>query len=204
MLEVGCAHGPGGEDDPGLSFVEARTHFGAWCVVSSPLILSHDTTDDSITDSIWPIISNTEAIEVNQAWAGDSGSLFLSSPTTIKFSSSSSSSNEKKSQHPLHLQKQKQQEREREEEVGVWQQWSKKLSDNSAAVLVMNNSQETQTVTINFSTIPTFSSSSFSSSEFSLRDIWNHVDVGVVSDSYTVTLQSHDSAFFKITSVVTH
>ncbi len=73
MLEVGCSHGPGGENDPGLSYVEARTHFGAWCIVSSPLILSHDTMNDTITDEIWPIISNTEAIAVNQAWAGDSG-----------------------------------------------------------------------------------------------------------------------------------
>jgi hypothetical protein len=73
MLEVGCSHGPGGEDDPGLSFVEARTHFGAWCIVSSPLILSHDTNNDTISDEIWPIISNVEAIAVNQEWAGDSG-----------------------------------------------------------------------------------------------------------------------------------
>ena len=73
MLEVGCDHGPGGENDPGLSYVEARTHFGAWCIVSSPLILSHDTNNDTITDEIWPIISNTEAIAINQAWAGDSG-----------------------------------------------------------------------------------------------------------------------------------
>ena len=115
MLEVGCKHGPGGDSDPGLSFAEARTHFGgliwwqdiqwifldyiidciriyctfrnnfliffcpvylghiAWCIVSSPLILSHDTTNATVTDEIWPIISNTEAIAVNQAWAGDSG-----------------------------------------------------------------------------------------------------------------------------------
>ena len=74
MLEVGCSHGPGGDDDPGLTFAEARTHFGAWCIVSSPLILSHDTNNDTISDEIWSIISNTEAIAVNQAWAGDSGS----------------------------------------------------------------------------------------------------------------------------------
>lgn len=73
MLEVGCAHGPGGEDDPGLTYTEARTHFGAWCIVSSPLILSHDTNDDTVSDEIWSIISNTEAIGINQAWAGDSG-----------------------------------------------------------------------------------------------------------------------------------
>ena len=34
-----------GNGDPGLSYAEARSHFGAWCVVSSPLILSHDVTN---------------------------------------------------------------------------------------------------------------------------------------------------------------
>jgi alpha-galactosidase len=78
MLEVGCKNGPGGPDDPGLSSVEARTHFGAWCIVSSPLILSHDVNDDAVTDEIWPIIANTEAIAINQAWAGESGECQLS------------------------------------------------------------------------------------------------------------------------------
>jgi len=83
MLEVGCAHGPHGPNDPGLSFVEARSHFNAWCIVSSPLILSHDTNNDTIMDEIWPIISNVEAIAVNQAWAGESGNLFASSSTPL-------------------------------------------------------------------------------------------------------------------------
>jgi choline-glycine betaine transporter len=30
-------------------------------------------TNDTVTDGIWEIISNTEAIAVNQAWFGDSG-----------------------------------------------------------------------------------------------------------------------------------
>lgn len=66
MLEVGCAHGPGGEQDPGLTLTEARSHFGAWCIVSSPLILSHDLNNDTIGDQVWPIIANKEAIAVNQ------------------------------------------------------------------------------------------------------------------------------------------
>ena len=83
MLEVGCQHGPGGAGDPGLTLVEARTHFGAWCIVSSPLILSHDMTNDTISDAIWPIIANAEAIAVNQAWAGESGTLFAAFPNAI-------------------------------------------------------------------------------------------------------------------------
>ena len=52
MLQVGCAHGPGGKDDPGLSFAETRTHFGAWAIVSSPLTLSHDVNNDTVSGAI--------------------------------------------------------------------------------------------------------------------------------------------------------
>lgn len=68
MLEVGNIRGS-------LAVTESRTHFGAWCVVSSPLILGLDLLDKSRVDSIWEIISNKEAIAVNQAWAGHPGRL---------------------------------------------------------------------------------------------------------------------------------
>eukprot|EP00664_Eupelagonemidae_sp_cell27_P009095 gene9095-2126_t len=52
-----------------------RSHFGAWCVVSAPLVLAMDLRDGAELDRVWPILSNTEAIAVNQQWAGDSGRL---------------------------------------------------------------------------------------------------------------------------------
>merc|ERR1712091_438403 len=55
------------------NFYEDRSHFGAWCITSSPLILGYDLNDESITDKIWEIIANKEAIAVNQAWAGHPG-----------------------------------------------------------------------------------------------------------------------------------
>lgn len=63
MLEVGNL----------ASFEEDRAHFGAWCVTSSPLILGHNVTDQAANDAIWDIVSNTEAIAVNQAWVGHPG-----------------------------------------------------------------------------------------------------------------------------------
>jgi hypothetical protein len=48
-----------------------RSNFGAWCVVSSPLILGHDLTDDHEMDKIWPIITNQHAINISQSF-GDS------------------------------------------------------------------------------------------------------------------------------------
>ena len=56
MLEVGNL----------ASFNEDRSHFGAWCIVSSPLILSFDLTNADTYTRVWPIISNKEAIQVNQ------------------------------------------------------------------------------------------------------------------------------------------
>lgn len=65
MLEVGNM----------ASAEEDRAHFGAWCIVSSPLILGHDMTNRSVAAKVWPIISNEEAIAVNQQWAGHPGRL---------------------------------------------------------------------------------------------------------------------------------
>ena len=104
MLEVGCQHGPHGAGDPGLSFNEARSHFGAWCIVSSPLILSHDVNNASLVASIWPIISNTEAIAVNQAWAGFSGSVFSQANEVVDLGTT---------------------------KVGAWQIWNKAVSEKT-------------------------------------------------------------------------
>jgi len=71
MLEVGNF----GSTD--LATVESKSHFFAWCIVSSPLFLSFDVTNDAIVDRVWPIISNEEAISINQEWAGHPGRLVL-------------------------------------------------------------------------------------------------------------------------------
>ena len=57
------------------SFEEDRAHFYAWCILSSPLILGYATANDSLTDQVCPIISNHEAIAVNQQFAGSVGRL---------------------------------------------------------------------------------------------------------------------------------
>jgi hypothetical protein len=66
MLQIGNLRGP-------LAAAESRTHFGAWCVVSSPLVLGMDLQNESTMAEVWPYVSNSEAINVNQRWAGDPG-----------------------------------------------------------------------------------------------------------------------------------
>ena len=49
-----------------LNEIEGRTHFAAWCIVSSPLVLGLDLTNKTNMDLFWPIISNKESIAVNE------------------------------------------------------------------------------------------------------------------------------------------
>jgi alpha-galactosidase len=75
MLEVANFGG-------GMAVTESRSHFGAWCIVSSPLMLSFDVTNEDAVDSVWDIISNREAIAINQEWAGHPGRLVLTNGTS--------------------------------------------------------------------------------------------------------------------------
>jgi hypothetical protein len=68
MLEVGRIQVNGQLDVPWN-----RAHFGAWCVVSAPLVLGLDLTDSSAVSAVIDIITNREAIAVNQAWSGHPG-----------------------------------------------------------------------------------------------------------------------------------
>jgi hypothetical protein len=57
-----------------------RSHFGAWAIVSSPLILGLDLINDQVVDRVWDVITNKEVIAVNQQWAGHPG-MFVKSWT---------------------------------------------------------------------------------------------------------------------------
>ena len=71
-LEVGNLKSYAKDGSKNMSqFRMHRSNFGAWCVVSSPLILGHDLTDDLVMDKIWPIITNRHAINISQSF-GDS------------------------------------------------------------------------------------------------------------------------------------
>ena len=82
MLEIGVGRSAHPKDRP-LSPAESRSHFGGWAIVSSPLILSHDLTNETIADEIWPLIANPEIIRVNQAWTGIAGGIFKESNETV-------------------------------------------------------------------------------------------------------------------------
>jgi hypothetical protein len=61
----GVPHGPG---DVGLTIDEAETHFGIWCMMASPLWITHDIFDPP--PGIHAIVTNPEAIAINQDTLG--------------------------------------------------------------------------------------------------------------------------------------
>eukprot|EP00547_Thalassionema_nitzschioides_P000602 CAMPEP_0194212912 /NCGR_PEP_ID=MMETSP0156-20130528/13084_1 /TAXON_ID=33649 /ORGANISM="Thalassionema nitzschioides, Strain L26-B" /LENGTH=413 /DNA_ID=CAMNT_0038940817 /DNA_START=94 /DNA_END=1335 /DNA_ORIENTATION=+ len=56
MLEVG---------NGALTTVESRSHFSLWCLAKAPLLLGMDL-DQSLTDGVLNIITNTNLIQINQ------------------------------------------------------------------------------------------------------------------------------------------
>ena len=70
MLEVGNL----------ANYAEDRSHFSAWVITSSPLILGFDVTNDAIVSRVWDIISNKEVLSVSQTWAGHPGRLVNEKP----------------------------------------------------------------------------------------------------------------------------
>ena len=98
MLEVGVTNaqlpmpghklncGPSLEDPcPPLTVTEARSHFGAWSIISSPLVLGMNLSDVEMVEKHWATITNRDAIEVNQDYAGFSGSRFAQSEENSTF-----------------------------------------------------------------------------------------------------------------------
>jgi hypothetical protein len=180
MLEVGCAHGPGGPSDPGLSYIEARTHFNAWCIVSSPLTLSHDVTNGTITDNIWPIITNTEALAVSAAWAGFSGSVYKQA-------------SKEEGVFPLGPEARK--ANPGLTAVPVWQYFYKPVSASATAVLLMNHDTASANFVLTFGDVPGLSATT----AYKVRDINAKADLGTFTGTYTpASTASHDSVFLMI------
>ena len=67
MMEVGQMSGKG-ETSAAESTRESQSHFAAWAIVSSPLVLGFDLSNQTELENAWPVISNKLAMEVSQCW----------------------------------------------------------------------------------------------------------------------------------------
>lgn len=182
MLEVGCKHGPGGASDTGLNQAETRSHFAAWAIVSSPLTLSHDVNNDTIMDAVWPVIANKEAIAINQAWAGHSGSPFKQAPGSIEIDDFNHVVQGMVMPHWGTM--------------SSWQYFYKPIGGGKTATLLMNHDSKTQDLTLTFADVP-----GLMCRKCHVRDVWAHKDLGVFEGTFVAKdVVSHDAPFLVLSA----
>jgi alpha-galactosidase len=157
--------------DP-LNEPESYTHFGLWSITSSPLVLSLDLNNQTAMDLAWPIISNKEAIAVNQLWAGEAGNVFAQANTTVSFG-------------PY------------DKGVPTWQYLSKAQGQGRVAVLLVNHGNGSTDLSFEFDAVPNLACAHASSC--AVRDIWAQKDMGTFKGSFTANkLLPHGSAFLLV------
>ena len=183
MLQVGCAHGPGGASDPGLTLPETRTHFYAWVIVSSPLTLSHNVNDPVISERVWPIIANTEALAVSEAYFGHSGTMYKGSEEKVVLTDAAIDADPADDLVPV--------------SVSAGQYFYKQMSHDGSitAVLAMNANTATTSMTVDFTEIP-----GVKGTKFTVRDINAHKDLGSFTGKWTGDVEGHDVAFLLLTA----
>jgi hypothetical protein len=186
MLEVGVLPGlHAGEYF--LPLNEARAHFNAWAIVSSPLVLSLDVRNSTTVALVYPIIANTEAIGVNQAWAGSAGGQLMASGATktwIKCGSWANCS------------------------APEWEVLYKPLPNGSAALLFLNHGDGplAENIVVSWDSVPDLACAPAEAEKeegamsCAVRDLDLHSDLGQFTGSFTVQagqLASHTSLFVK-------
>jgi hypothetical protein len=163
---------------PVLSLTENRAHFSMWSIMSVPLVLSLNFSDAAVVDAVWPIISNSEAIDVNQAWAGAAGGALFESSATVTlphctwiWAGDSNCT------------------------LPVEQQIYKPLPGGRAAILVMNHGGETlQSAGVSLERIPGLACAP---GPCAVRDVWAHAARAQATGTLPVpALLSHDVAYF--------
>jgi len=197
MLQVGCEHGPGGKNDPGLTLPETRTHFYAWSIVSSPLTLSHNVNDPKISANIWPIITNTEALAVSEAYFGNSGTAIASSDSE-KMVELTDAYIEKCLAEEAAGSGRRCETHERKTSVPAQQVFYKPMdwAGQKTAVLLINGGDAAASMSVDFSTIPGFKGKG----AVSVRDIDAQKDAGSHTGSWSGSVGSHDVAFLMLTA----
>ena len=198
MLQVGCKLSARAARPILASPSPSRAPILARGIVSSPLTLSHDVNNVTITNEVWPIITNKEAIAINQAWAGHSGSPFKESEQTVTLAAWSEPLN---GHHAMIEDEEDRGEDaegtllERSNVVAAWQYFYKPILPGGAkvAVLMMNHDKRTKDMSLSFKDVP-----GLTCTKCNVRDVWAKKDLGTFTDTYTAKgLVGHDAAFIR-------
>jgi len=177
MLEVGVTTTQG--PLPPLTFTQARSHFGAWCILSSPLILSFDLTDLKVREQMWPFITNYPVIETNQAWYGDIGHLVVQSTKRIVYHNVTWGNND--------------------EFFPSWQVFAKAIDAHAVSIFILNSDSVPNDISFDWSIFPELAMCADGPNGCLVQSLWDNKRIGRVPKSYTAkNLASQDSQFLLV------
>ena len=114
--------------------VESRTHFGAWCIVSSPLVLGFDMTNATALAQVRSIVSNPLALLVQSTWAGSPGALLLESAQSFEARVLHEVDEDGSCKRPTTCEQYR---------FPRYQVWTKRLPADALALLVVNIAEHT-------------------------------------------------------------
>lgn len=165
-----------------LTLNEERTLFANWAIVSSPLVLGMDVSNDTVVERMWPIIANERALKINSEWAGEAGKLLRESSHFQVVDHIGATCEEWiYDSLPLEL------------------VYSKRIGPGEAAILVINADNSTLSgSTLSFDEIVQASNPAATPTEFVLTEVWTNTQIGTVTKSQNWTIPpilSHDSLF---------
>lgn len=171
--------GPGGWNDPdmleigngGMTYEEYKTHMSLWCLMKSPLLIGCDLTKASA--ETLEILSNTEAIAVNQDELGVQG-------------------------HRVWSDKGGNKEVDGDVPEGDIEVWAGPLLSGDFAVILFNKSNDAKDITADFADC-----GMRKGEVAAVRDIWMHKDLGTFTGSFTGTaIPSHGVMFLIMTPIL--
>ena len=119
-------------------------------MLSTPLTLGLNLSDTTTVDTVWDIITNTEAVAIDQAWAGAPGGLLTEANETVFFPICD--------WHPRNC------------TLPVSQHWWKQLPNCTAAVMAT----EVQFAMFPVAALPCAAAAG----GCGVRNVWRHADAG--------------------------
>jgi alpha-galactosidase len=190
-----------------LSFLESRSHFGAWCVTSSPLVLGFDLTNTTVFDEVYSIIGNELAISVDQSWAGHPGRLVKQSPDNMTVAvahTADAALPDQSCKYPVGNIDMFGTPRCELTTLPLWQVWSKPMPDSAVAVFVVNIGDTVlERIGVSLAEL-----SIDARQEVIVTDIWKQeADVERIQPGGELSvsgLPSHDSVFFLLEPAIKH
>ena len=169
----GVPHGAG---DVGLTHDEAKSHFGIWCIMASPLWITYDIFNPP--PGIHEIVTNPEALAINQDRLGK---------MAVRVDGAAASPRGLTRRLPATCGLQ-----------AIWpngEHLAKPLENGDWAVLVFNRLLSNLSITLDFADIGDTTVVCFH-----VRDVWARADLGVHSASFVASnVPPHGNRFLRLT-----